>query len=64
MNWKKLSPYAIACDNFTISKALVSGSPRYTLWDGDKMIKIFKTPQEAKERANEQAERSKETAEV
>jgi hypothetical protein len=51
MNWLRINKYAIQCEPYTISKALVSGEPRYTLWDGDRMIKIFKTPQEAKSMA-------------
>ena len=61
MNWKKLSPYAIACDNFTISRALVSGEPRYTLWEGERMVGIFKTPEGAKERAEAMAEKEVES---
>jgi hypothetical protein len=56
MNWKRINIYAIGCDNFTISKALVSGEPRYTLWDGDRMIKICKTPEEAKSMAEKEVE--------
>lgn len=55
MNWVRINKYAIQCDQLTISKALVSGEPRYTLWDGDKMIKIFRTPEEAKSMAEERA---------
>lgn len=53
MKWKKLSDYAIESGQYTISKANVDGQPRYTLWEGEKMLGIFDTPQEAKEKANE-----------
>ena len=56
MKWKKLSPYAIACNNFTISKAIVKDGERFTLWHGDRMVQIFKTPQEAKSMAEKEVE--------
>jgi hypothetical protein len=61
MNWIRINKYAIQCEPYTISKALVSDGPRYTLWDGDKMVQIFRTPQEAKERAEAMAEREVES---
>ena len=56
MNWKKLSPYAIACDNFTISKALVSGEPRYTLWEGERMVAIRDSAEELKRMVEKEVE--------
>lgn len=56
MKWKKLSPYAIASGNLTISKSLVKDEPRYTLWNGDRMVQIFDTPQEAKSMAEKEVE--------
>lgn len=56
MNWQRINLYAIGCDQFTISKALVSGEPLYTLWDGEKMVQIFKTPEEAKSMAEKEVE--------
>ncbi|SEN71763.1 hypothetical protein SAMN05216404_106177 [Nitrosospira multiformis] len=61
MNWRKLSPYAIACEPYTISKALVNGEPRYTLWEGERMVGIFRTPEEAKERAEVMVEKEVES---
>lgn len=61
MNWLRIDPYAIACEPYTISKALVSGTPRYTLWEGERMVQIFKTPEEAKEKAEAMAEKEVES---
>lgn len=48
MKWEKLSDHAISSGDWTISKALLDGTPRYTLWDGEVMIKVFRTLEEAK----------------
>jgi hypothetical protein len=59
VRWFKLSQYAITNgDQFNakdykhgthfISKSFVDGIAKYTLWEGDKMISIFKSAEEAK----------------
>lgn len=67
MKWYRINDYAITNGQefsglgykhgtHIISKELVSGEPRYTLWDGDRMVQIFKTPQEAKSMAEREVE--------
>lgn len=48
MKWTRISDHAISSGNWTISKSLVSGTPRYTLWDGEVMVKVFKDAAGAK----------------
>lgn len=63
MRWFKLSEYAITNGNemegkgykhgtHFISKAYTDGVPDYTLWEGDKMIAVFKSAEEAKGAVN------------
>lgn len=47
--WKQLSKYAITNGKYFISKAFKDGVPDYTLWEGDKMIAVFKSAEAAKE---------------
>ncbi|HEY9527994.1 MAG TPA: hypothetical protein VIR02_12950 [Anaerolineales bacterium] len=56
MKWKKLSDYAIQSGNYTISKALVKGVARFTLWIGSepgKMLAIRDTSEELKKMAED-----------
>jgi hypothetical protein len=59
VRWVKLSDYAITNGKelegngykhgtHFISKSFVDGVAKYTLWEGDKMISIFKSAEEAK----------------
>lgn len=61
MKWYAISPYAITNGNelegngykhgtHFISKSFVDGVPKYTLWEGDKMMGIYKTAELAKGR--------------
>ena len=50
--WKQLSKYAITNGKYFISKAFKDGVPDYTLWEGDKMIGIFKSAEAAKGAVN------------
>jgi hypothetical protein len=61
LKWFTLSPYAITNGDHLegkgykhgthfISKSFVDGEPKYTLWEGDKMVDIFDTAEEAKGR--------------
>ena len=63
MRWRKLSEYAITNGKelesngykhgtHFISKAYTNGVADYTLWEGDKMIGIFKSAEAAKGAAN------------
>lgn len=68
MKWYRINDYAITNGQefsglgykhgtHIISKSFVHGVPGYTLWEGERMVKIFKTPEEAKERAKAMAEK-------
>lgn len=48
MKWKKLSDYAIQSGQYTISKAIVGDLEKFTLWEGEKMVGIFESAEEAK----------------
>lgn len=52
MKWTPNGAYAIQSGEFTISKALVSGVPVYTLWRGNKRMGNFATADKAKSAAN------------
>jgi len=56
MKWKKLSPYAIQSGTHTISKSLVNGEARYTLWIGEpgKIVAIRDTAEELKKMVTEE----------
>lgn len=56
MNWLRIDPYAIACEPYTISKQLVSGTPRYTLWEGERMVAIRNSAEELKRMAEKEVE--------
>lgn len=51
--WYRISDYAIQGGEYTISKALVKESPRYTLWKGDQMIVIRDSAEELKKMVTE-----------
>ena len=36
--WTRLTIWAIQSGEYTISKALLDESPRYTLWHGEEMV--------------------------
>lgn len=73
MKWYRINDYAITNGQeqesnhgyrhgtHIISKALVSGEARYTLWEGDRMVQIFMSAEEAKEKAKEMAEKEVES---
>ncbi len=63
MRWWKLSEYAITNGKelegngykhgtHFISKSFLDGVPKYTLWEGDKMIAIFSSAEDAKGAVN------------
>ena len=60
MKWKKLSDYAIQSGPYTISKALVKGAARFTLWIGEPgtMLAIRDTSEELKKMAEEKSNES------
>lgn len=35
MNWNRLSPYSMQCDNYKVSKSKVGDGFRYLLWKRD-----------------------------
>lgn len=54
MTWTKVSDYAISNGLHNISKAIVGGKPRYTLWrlgSPDKILGFFDSSDEAKRNA-------------
>jgi hypothetical protein len=70
MKWYRINDYAITNGQefsgpkdaykhgtHIISKAIVGGEPRYTLWEGERMVGIFRTADEAKERAEATVEK-------
>lgn len=73
MKWNRINDYAITNGQeqeskhgyrhgtHIISKALVSGEPRYTLWEGERTVAIFESAREAKERAEAMAEKEVES---
>lgn len=48
IRWKKINNYCIGFKEINISKAIVNENQRFILWQGDKLINIYKTSQEAK----------------
>ena len=49
IRWKKYGNYAITANNYSIAKCIVASNAKYVLWKlPNKLIKIYNTPQEAK----------------
>ena len=48
MTWKKLSPYCITQNGYYISKTGINENIRYSLFNGNDLVKVFKTADEAK----------------
>ena len=52
IRWKKYGNYAITANNYSIAKCIVALNAKYVLWKlPNKLIKIYNTPQEAKNEA-------------
>ena len=51
IKWKKINQYSIEYNNIYISKYKVENDFRYALWHNTKLIKVFESPQEAKNEA-------------
>lgn len=52
IRWKKYGNYAITANNYSIAKCIVASNAKYVLWKlPNKLIKIYNTPQEAKNEA-------------
>lgn len=52
IRWKKYGNYAITANNYSIAKYIIADSAKYILWElPNKLIKIYNTPQEAKNEA-------------
>jgi len=51
IRWKKGDDYHIKYEQFNISKAKTGDSYKYILWCNGKLIRIFKTSEEAKHEA-------------
>jgi hypothetical protein len=50
--WKKYGNYAITSNGYSIAKYKIANGAKYILWDlPNTQIKIFNTPQEAKDYA-------------
>jgi hypothetical protein len=55
LKWLKSSEYSIKsdCGIYHIAKTLHDNGDKYTLWEGMKIIGHWKTPAEAKQKAEE-----------
>ena len=51
IKWKKLNNYCIEYDDLIICRYKTLNSDRFILWQGDKILKITDTAQEAKNEA-------------
>jgi len=48
VKWNRISDHCIQSGSYTITKALVKGATRYTLWKVDQMLAIRDTSEELK----------------
>ena len=55
MKWNRISDHCIQSGSYTITKALVKGVTRYTLWDGDRQVAIRDSAEELKKMAEEKS---------
>ena len=53
MSWQKVSAYCIKQNGYFISKTGIDESTRFSLFKGNDLIEIFKTPEAAKAKFEE-----------